>query len=288
MPVLTLTLGYRHCYRKRPSFINNSEIEGVAGLARQQLAVGAADAIPLKTLSAISGLKINGVGFALHIGIGDVVHDECGNPVLGICEYDPGVPDTAMVSVSPVGVNASEELVLSTLGHELGHAIFDAPGWIVDAGKGPGLFDNPNDAARRAYRTTTRDVEHLAKVPPVVGAVASPSAAIPGHTAKDEYFAELRANEFMGSLLVPRQRLNLAVEEMAAQHSVTIHRSQSLDPDLPGSSLHLTEAGKKGCLGSNHMETFQRALAKRFGVNRRFIEVRMERYGLLKPRAKIG
>jgi hypothetical protein len=47
------------------------------------------------------------------------------------------------VSVSPVGVNASEELVLSTLGHELGHAIFDAPGWIVDASKGPGLFDEP-------------------------------------------------------------------------------------------------------------------------------------------------
>jgi hypothetical protein len=54
-----------------------------------------------------------------------------------------------MVSVSPVGVNASEELVLSTFGHELGHAIFDAPGWIVDASKGPGLFDEPSDAARQ-------------------------------------------------------------------------------------------------------------------------------------------
>jgi hypothetical protein len=277
MPVLTL--GYRHCDRKRPSYIKNSEIEGIAVLARQQLVDAAADAISLATLSAISGLKINGVVFDLFVGTGNVVHDERGNPVLGICEYDPGVPDTAMVSVSPVGVNASEELVLSTLGHELGHAIFDAPGWIVDASKGPGLFDEPSDAARRAYRTTTRDVEHLAKVQPIVEATASPSLAIPGHTTKEEYFAELRANEFMGSLLVPRQRLNLAVEELAPKHGVTIHRSPSLDPDLPGTSLHLTADGE--------IDSLQKAVAKRFGVNRRFIQVRMERYGLLKPGAKI-
>lgn len=74
--------------------------------------------------------------------------------VLGICEFDPGVPDTAMLSVSPAGENASEKLVLSTLGHELGHAIFDAPGWIVDASKGTGLFDGPNGMARKASRTT--------------------------------------------------------------------------------------------------------------------------------------
>ena len=282
MPVLTL--GYRHCDRKRPSYIKNSEIEGIAVLARQQLVDAAADAISLATLSAISGLKINGVVFDLFVGTGDVVHDERGNPVLGICEYDPGVPDTAMVSVSPVGVNASEELVLSTLGHELGHAIFDAPGWIVDASKGPGLFDEPSDAARRAYRTTTRDVEHLAKVQPVVEAAASPSLAIPGHTTKEEYFAELRANEFMGSLLVPRQRLNLAVEELAPKHGVTIHRSRSLDPDLPGTCLHLTADGD---IGFFDIECLQKAVAKRFGVNRRFIQVRMERYGLLKPGAKI-
>lgn len=282
MPVLTL--GYRHCDRKRPSYIKNSEIEGIAVLARQQLVDAAADAISLATLSAISGLKINGVVFDLFVGTGDVVHDERGNPVLGICEYDPGVPDTAMVSVSPVGVNASEELVLSTLGHELGHAIFDAPGWIVDASKGPGLFDEPSDAARRAYRTTTRDVEHLAKVAPVVEAAATPSLAIPGHTTKEEYFAELRANEFMGSLLVPRQHLNLAVEELAPKHGVTIHRSPSLDPDLPGTSLHLTADGD---IGFFDIECLQKALAKRFGVNRRFIQVRMERYGLLKPGAKI-
>ena len=40
MPVLTL--GYRHCDRKRPNYIKNSEIEGIAVLARQQLVDAAA------------------------------------------------------------------------------------------------------------------------------------------------------------------------------------------------------------------------------------------------------
>jgi len=281
MPVLTI--GYRHCDRKRPLYLKNSEIEGIGVLARQQLVDADTDAISLAALSDISGLKINGVVFDLFVGTGDVVHDEDGNPVLGICEYDPGVPDTAMVSVSPVGEHASEALVLCTFGHELGHAIFDAPGWIVDASKGPGLFDDPSETARRAYRTTTRDVEHLAKVPPVGDGGAIPSAPIPGHTVKDLYFAELRANEFMGSLLVPRQRLTLAVEELAPKFEVTIRRSPSLDPELPGQSIHLTADGD---LGFFDMECLQKALATRFGVNRRFIEVRMERYGFLKSEAK--
>jgi hypothetical protein len=67
-----------------------------------------------------------------------VVHDEDGNHVLGICEYDPGVPNTAMVSrVAGRRKCSARLLALSTLGHELGHAVFDAPGWIVDGSKGP-------------------------------------------------------------------------------------------------------------------------------------------------------
>jgi hypothetical protein len=35
------------------------------------------------------------------------------------------------------------------------------------------------------------------------------------------------------------------------------------------------------------MESLQKALATRFGVNRRFIQVRMERYGLLRQEARM-
>lgn len=157
-----LTLDYRHCSRKRPLYPKHAEVEAIALMARQQLVASGVDALTLDILSGIVRLKINGVAVNLAIDTQNTVHDESGQAVLGICEYDPGVPDTAMVSVSPCGEDSSEELVLSTLAHEIGHAIFDSPGWIVDASRGQGLFDEVDDGARRVYRTTTRDRQHLA------------------------------------------------------------------------------------------------------------------------------
>jgi Zn-dependent peptidase ImmA (M78 family) len=280
-----LTLHYRHSQWLRPAYLKHSEVEGLAAMARQQLVDANMDAIPMAVLGDITRLKINDLTYDLYISTDHVIHDENNNPVLGICEYDPGVPDTAMISVSPIGDNASEELVLSTLGHELGHAILDAPGWIVNARMGPGLFDDPSEIARKAYRTTTRDGRHLAQAAPANDSAMELSQFAGKQIDREVYFAELRANEFMGSLLVPRQHLNLAIEELAPQHGVTIHRSPSLDPELPGITLHLTAEGEFGFLD---MECLQKSLAKRFGVNPRFIQVRMERYGLLKPGDKIG
>lgn len=275
MPVLTLD--YQHCDRKRPRFVSHAQVEQHAALARQQLLGGAdVDAVTIAQLSEISGLKVNGVVINLCVGTDDVIHDESGEPVLGTCEFDPAEPDTAMICVSPVGEISTKELVLGTLAHEMGHAIYDAPAWIVDAARGPGLFDDLNDAPRKAYRTTTQDAEHLSK--------SVPANAAPTKIGTEEYFAELRANEFMGSLLVPRQRLNQAVEELAPKHDVTIHRGPSLDPEMPGTAIHLTADGD---IGFFDLECLQKALARRFGVNRRFIQVRMQRYGLLRQEARM-
>ncbi len=267
MPVLTLD--YRHCDRKRPKFIKHVEIEGLAALARQQMVAGGVDAIAFDTLRQINRLKINGIDFALEVSTECEVHDEQGNHVFGICEYDPGVPDTAMVCVSPIGEKLSGLLALSTLAHELGHAVFDAPGWIMDGSKGPGLFETFEPCGQRAYRTTTPDSEHLAKSP------TTGKAAL----ASDVHFAELRANEFMGSLLVPRQLLSAAAEELAPEYNVSIHRGPSLDPEIPGISLHLTATD------AVDMEFLEKALAMRFGVNPRFVQVRLQRYGLIRPEA---
>lgn len=262
MPVLTLD--YRCCNRKLPQYIRHIEVERIAALARQQLVADSIDAVPFDALRQISGLKINGIDFKIEVSTDYPVHDEHGNQVFGICEFDPGSPDTAMVSISPVGENLSELLALSTFAHEMGHAVFDAPGWIVQGSKGPGLFDDFEPAAQRAYRTTTPDGDHLSK-----SLAAKPTT--------EEHFAELRANEFMGSLLVPRQRMNAAVEELAPKYGITIHRHLSTDPDHPGTALRLTADGD---IGFFDMECFEKALAMRFGVNRRFIQVRLNRYGL--------
>ena len=282
MPVLTLA--YRCCDRMLPRYIKHSEVEGIAMLARQQLVDANTDAISLSVLRDIGGLKINGIQFELWVDTDHAVNDEQGNPVLGVCEFDPAASlDATVLSVSPVSETASEELVLSTFAHELGHAIFDAPSWIAAAAKGPGLFDDPAELARKAYRTTTRDAEHLAKPP--VALESEPRTARNSELDRSIHFAELRANEFMGSLLVPRQQLCRAVEELAPKHGVTIHRSPSLDPEVPGTTLRLTADGD---IGFFDMECLQKALAKRFGVHRRFIQVRMERYGLLASGARIA
>ena len=274
-----LTLAYRCCERKLPRYIKHSEVEGIAVLARQQLVDTNTDAISLAVLSNITGLKINGIKFDLWIDTEHLVHDDQGNSVLGVCEFDPAASmDATALSVSPASQTESEELVLSTFAHELGHAIFDAPSWIAAAAQGPGLFDDPLEMACKAYRTTTRDAEHLGKQ-------REASEVRNTELERNIHFAELRANEFMGSLLVPRQHLCRAIEAMAPKHGVTIYRSPSLDPELPGTTIRLTVDGDTGLF---QIECLQKALAKRFGVHRRFIQVRMERYGLLTPRAGIA
>ena len=278
----TLTLDYRHCRRMLPLYINHSKVEGISGLARQQLVDSSADAISLSVLRGVNSIKINGIRFDLWVDTDHAVTDEQGNGVLGVCEFDPAASaDAAVLSVTPVSDKASAELVLSTFAHELGHAIFEAPGWIFEAAQGAGLFDDPQTTGHKAYRTETRDSEHLAK-PLSQPARANKTA---GNTELDRsiHFAELRANEFMGSLLVPRQGLLKAVEELADQHGVTINRNPSVDPDFPGIGMHLSV---QGILGHIRMESLQKVLATRFGVTPKFIRVRMDRYGLLKPGAK--
>jgi len=268
MPVLTLD--YRCCDRKRPRYLKHAEAEVVAAQARQQLVTAQADAIPLATLKGLDGLRINGLAFELWVDTDHPVTDEQGQPVLGLCEFDPHAgTDAAVLAVSPVATESADALMLSTFAHELGHAVFDAPGWIAAAAQGPGLFDDVDAKAHKAYRTTTRDANHLAQA-------AMAESRIP----RDVYFAELRANEFMGSLLVPKLHLRRAIEELAGAHGVRVQHSPSLDPALPGASLRLMDDGQ-----ADVMDGLQRALAQRFGVHRRFIEVRLERYGYLKPSA---
>lgn len=269
-----LTLNYQHCDRYFPDYVKHTQVTNIALQARQQLVSGDTDALTLQVLAAISDMKVNGIPYELWVDTDHPVKDELGNAVLGVCEFDPvASKDAALLSVTPLCEIASPELVLSTFAHELGHAVFEAPAWIHEAAQGAGLFDDPALTAHKAYRMTTPDAEHLSKSAPL------------GNTAHEASvrFAEFRANEFMGSLLVPRQHLIRAVEDLAEQHGVTITRGQSIDPDFPGMGMTLTA---KRSFGFDGMDPLLKALSTRFGVTPKFIRVRMDRYGLLKPGAK--
>ena len=273
-----LTVNYRYSGRYKPNYLNNAMIEETANVVRSQLVSSETDAVALPVLREISHLRVNGVSFDLWVDLDQPVSDrETGEPVCGLCEIDPGAgTDVAILCISPVGDGMTEELVLSTFGHELGHAIFEAPGWIADCKAGPGLFGQPTDAIRHAYRTTTSDAEHLSRVS------TSPCDASmmvkETNREKEMRIAEYRANEFMGSLLVPRNRLTTAVMELAPKYDVTVIPAPSLlGSDVPGSVTIKAE----GTLGTFDLENLQKAIGKRFGVHGRFIRVRMARYGIL-------
>ena len=267
MPALSLR--YDHCSLRKPRYLNKLAIETVAREARAQLLPPGADALTLEQLAAISDLTINGLPYQLWVSLDHPVTDEDGLPVLGLCEFDPDCGEDAVsVLVSPVGEQLTPELALSTFAHELGHAIFDAPAWLIATKQGPGLFDEPDTIQRRAYRTATPDAEHL-------GATAQPQ-----NTAleKEIRIAEFRANEFMGSLLVPRDRLVELAVTRAPDFDVGIERDGGLSDELHAATPRLVEQGTFGFVG---MENLRRELAATFGVNPKFIRVRMERYGLL-------
>ncbi len=268
-----LTLGYRAGNSLQPSFLKHSEVEVVAQQARSQLLHADADAMPMDVLRGITRLQVNNLKYDLWVDTEHPVTDEDGLPVLGICEFDAGAGvDHAAVSVSPVGGDITEELVLSTFGHELGHAVFDAPGWIHAAAAGPGLFDVPAGRAR-AYRSITRDVAHLGSD------AAQDFLSVTMNRGRQNAlrFAELRANEFMGALLVPRDRLVHAITELAPIYDVNLEYAGLASGALAGQPT-LRAAGK---LGLADMEYLQKAIGVCFGVHGRFIRVRMQRYGLL-------
>lgn len=270
----SLTLNYQHCGRYFPDYVKHTQVANIALQVRQQLISDDTDALTLEILGAIDNMKVNGIPYELWVDTDHPVKDEFRNAVLGVCEFDPDASkDAVQLSVTHVCEIASAELVLSTFAHELGHAVFEAPGWIHAAAQGAGLFDDPALTAHKAYRTSTPDAEHLSKSAPV------------GNSAHEANvrFAEFRANEFMGSLLAPRQHLIRAVEDLAEQHGVTITRGQSIDPDFPGMGMTLTA---KRSFSFDSMDPLLKALATRFGVTPKFIRVRMDRYGLLKPGAK--
>lgn len=264
-----LTLHYDCCARRKPRYLNKAAIETVARDARAQLLPPGADALTLEQLAAISMLTVNGLPYQLWVSLDHPVTDEDGQPVLGLCEFDPDCGEDAVsVLVSPVGEQLTPELALSTFAHELGHAIFDAPAWLIAAKRGPGLFDDLDGGQRRAYRTATPDAEHLG------------ATSLPQNTPLEQEIriAEFRANEFMGSLLVPRDRLVELAVARAPDYDVGIERDGGLLDELHAATPRLVEQGAFGFVG---MERLHRELAATFGVNPKFIRVRMECYGLL-------
>lgn len=125
-------------------------------------------------VAAVARLQVNGRQIASAWDFGQRVHDASGRQVFGVFETDPSTPGLALVSVNGQLIGDRPDLELSTVAHEVGHIVFDAPRSVAES--------------TRRYRSVTTG-----------------PTCLDGASAR----TERRANEFMGALLVPPQPLHL-------------------------------------------------------------------------------
>ena len=126
-----VTIHYRHNHLHQPHYPSNPDIERVAAQVRTQLGLSDRRALTIADLAAISELNVNGVRYDVWLDLEHPVHDEHRNPVFGVFEFTPTSSINAVsVCVSPPESGISEVLRLSTLAHEMGHAIFDGPALV--------------------------------------------------------------------------------------------------------------------------------------------------------------
>jgi Zn-dependent peptidase ImmA (M78 family) len=186
-------------------------------------------------------VTVNGRRLTVAWEFGSAVHDADGAPVLGVCEIDAALPDTAVVSVNGQAVAGRPDLAASTAAHELGHVLFDVPPALASA-----------DPQRR-YRATLSRAEDL----------------LDRTTAR----AERRANEFMGALLAPAGPLHMRLLVHARAEGLRmVHAAHH---GRPGSRILAASNPPDAVAG------VLAALADDFGVSERFIAVRLQRYRLI-------
>jgi len=177
-PGMSITVEYpHHAASGAPRPLSAQTLWAVAAQVRRQaMTEPGAFALPLAALvAATRTVSANGRAILVAWELDHPVHDGSGEAVLGVCETDPDMPGTALVSVNARMVAGRPDLAVSTAAHELGHVVFDVP---VALG-----------TPARRYRSVT----------------AGPSALLDRTTAA----SERRANEFMGALLAPPVQLHL-------------------------------------------------------------------------------
>jgi IrrE N-terminal-like domain len=174
---------YRHApFSAEPEQLTPEEIWAVARHVRGQLEPDSLTrALDLTGVEErIGRAQINGVEFEVSWDLENEVRNAAGKPVMGVTEYDKSVPDCVMVAINGPKLSGLSYLMRSTIAHELGHVIFDAPRWIT------------------------------------LGPAPSPAFLMGESAAAGKYDRrEIRANEFMGALLAPPALLRVDLQRCA-------------------------------------------------------------------------
>jgi len=241
---MTLEVAYPYVgASKEPRPMTAQQVWGVAGQVRRQLT--ARPNVPRLDLERVTratgGMSVNGTAVSMQWDLERIIRDSQGRQALGVTEADPAVPGIVLISLNAELIADRDYLKRSTLAHELGHAVFDGPSMLRQAGK-------------PAFAMVTPDEGHL-------------ETAVRGRNGMD--WREFRANEFMGALLVPRLLL----------HRELIRHSIALGLALRDAGESQPVLDKKS--DPSRVEGLLVDLGERFGVSATFIEYRLHRYGLV-------
>lgn len=179
---MPITVRYRHsAFTAAPQNLSPPEVWAVARAVRNQLLEDRFERRLDLAVAALCDLDINGIGFEAEWDLEHEVLNPAGRPVMGVTEFDQASPRCVMVSVNGPKLSGLDTLLRSTMAHELGHVVFDAPSWVLIPP------DKPVSSGFSA-RTSARDPR------------------------------EARANEFMGALLVPASLLRVDLQRHAKRH----------------------------------------------------------------------
>ena len=179
-----ITASYRQSrFTAAPDRLTAAEVWAVAHAVRAQLAEDRFKrCLAIEQLvDQLSRLEINEVGFDVAWDLDHRVFKPGGKEVMAVTEYDRASPDCVLVSVNGPKLRNQDTLMRSTIAHELGHIVFDAPGWVL--------------------------------IPPS----APVHAGLTSFGRKNDP-RETRANEFMGALLVPSSLLRTDLQRQVKRH----------------------------------------------------------------------
>ena len=237
-----------------PDRLNARQVWAVAQVLRKCVS---ADAFQRRfDVESLVGLTeamvVNGVAFGAHWDFEHEVRNEADQPVMGTTEFDPAQPDSVMVSINGVALAGRDELLRSTIAHEVGHVVFDAPSWI-------------RGASTRRMADFHNQPEGNGKKEPV-GARSS---------QRTRDWREFRANEFMGALLVPMPLIRLDLLRFAKRHRFPA----SLSPSRIAGGAPAYDGA---ALDPDAVQDLLFTLAERYGVSEPFVRVRLDRYDLLR------
>ena len=279
-----ILISFRHCpHSAQPRYVKHEDVERVAMQVRRQLGHGDDDlVVDVERLAQVSAARVNGITYALEWCFNAHVRDDVGDPAFGVCEFDSALPDLAQIHINNELIGQREAVLRSTCLHEFGHGIFDAPAWVwAHQRQSASLFELPDkDCASRVCRTITTNETHLTSTPPAT----SP-----------EYFRELRANEFMGSVCAPRALLGPQFRRRCEGVGLD-HRDikpNAPEPLLTGSAKPATALAEPVIDLNYHgtterLEAAIRQLATDFRLTPRFIEVRLKRYGFIRQAVTVA